>query len=562
MNAQKVEEGNSPETSQKWISIIQITRIGDILQTAQAVRLLKLNHSDIKVQLIARKQFVEPIKFLIDQIFDECIAINFKESINLKDGVSGSLRNIQTSINLINRRPISASINLSFSKTSKYLHSLIRSEHKLGPYYSPTHTEVIEDKWSQYLYASVMRGDLNPFNLVDLFCNIIGVKKQNTFLTNKEYSFEKKNNIIIHPFASLDKKRWPESKWTEIIYNIFKNAPNIKLHVVGANSDSDSLDKMLNSQILSNYKNNIFKHLGKSLETIYEMVDETFLFVGHDSMVSHLLSFKNVKSLTVSFGTTRPQETSSYTQNSYVVSPTTNCYPCFPNDNCSMYQCQTDVPYQTVSAMINQLLFSNTINIESLRTKVTDLNLAKVNIFQTTSNNLGQLVLKNILRTEKSAKEVFRDFYNVIWSYSFTQLEPQLNIPQISSSTRTALESLKKPVENLYELSEFGKKYSRFIIEEISNNTPNVKSIKSYSLKIDEIDRLMDILSTASPILSPVVDYAKVAKSNLYGGNIVELTESAFYVYQEISNTTSILYDFLNKIVPNQSITKIARKDA
>lgn len=563
MSAQKIDENHTPETATKWISIIQITRIGDILQTAQAIRLLKLNHQNIKVQLIARKQFAEPIRFIIDQVFDECICLDLKSSINLKNGVAGSIADIQNQIANINKRPISASINLSFSKTSKYLHSLVKSQHKIGPYYTTTHTDVIEDKWSQYLYATVMRGDLNPFNLVDLFANIIGVKKAQTFLSTKEYSKDKKTNILIHPFASHDKKMWPESKWTEVIYNIFKNNPATKLHIVGARADQEKMNKILNSQILANYKSNIYEHLGKPLEDIYSMVDENFLFVGHDSMVSHLLSFKNVKSLTVSFGTTRIQETAPYSLNSYIVSPTTNCYPCFPNDNCSMFQCQTDVPYQTVSAIINQLMLSNTLNIDSLRAKVTDLNLTKVNINMSSTNNLGQLTLKNLNRSEKNIKDTFRDFYNVIWSYTFTQLEPEMPTPALGNMTKAALNDIKKPVENLYELAEFGKKYSRFIIEEISNNTPNLKSIKSYSLKIDEIDRLLDILSTASPLLSPIVDYAKVAKSNLYGGNIVELTESAFYIYQEISNTTSIIYDFITKIAPKTSTPiKLARKDA
>ena len=474
------QENNSTEVNIKWISILQLTRIGDILQTAQAVRLLKINHPEIKVQLVARKQFAEPIQFIIDQVFDECISLDLKTAINLKDGVKGSIRNIASQVTIINKRPIAASINLSFSKTSTYLHSLIKSEYKLGPFFNEKHEQVIQDKWSQYLFSSVMRGNLNPFNLVDLFAAIVGVKKNNTHLSNKEFSKEVKNKVLIHPFASLDKKKWAESKWTEVVYNLLKSNEELTIYIAGSNGDTESYEKMTASPILSKFKDRIVPLLGKKLTEVYDLVDENFLFIGHDSMLSHLFSFKNIKSLTISLGTVRVQETAPYSLNNYVLSPKTNCYPCFPDTKCSYFQCHADVPFHTAIAMAKQLLTSNSLNMEKLRKDVTDFNLNSVDIYKTTTNNLGQLLLKNLLDENKSAKEVFRDFYNVIWSYSFSEIEPTINLPKLSKNAVEALSMMPGAAENLYELAEFGKKYSRFILEEISNNSPNIQSIKNY----------------------------------------------------------------------------------
>jgi len=97
------QENNSTEVNIKWISILQLTRIGDILQTAQAVRLLKINHPEIKVQLVARKQFAEPIQFIIDQVFDECISLDLKTAINLKDGVKLLLKLLSLTRDLLQR---------------------------------------------------------------------------------------------------------------------------------------------------------------------------------------------------------------------------------------------------------------------------------------------------------------------------------------------------------------------------------------------------------------------------------------------------------------------------
>lgn len=560
MSAEKVLQV-PPQEEKKTIALIQITRIGDILQTCHTARLLKINHPNFKIILVARKQFVEPIRFIAEQVFDQIHAIDFKGSINLTDGVEGSTKNLLNQVKEINAQNISASINLSFSKTSCYFHALIKSSHKLGPYFDLSHNKIIQDKWSQYLYSSVMRGDLNPFNLVDLFGSIVGVNKANTHLSNKEYSQEKKTNILLHPFASLDKKRWQENKWTEVIFKLLKERKDLKIYIAGSRHDQAGFDKIISNPILADLKNRVIPLLGQPLTELYKKVDSSFLFIGHDSMVSHLLSFKNVKSLTVSLGTVRPQETAAYALNNYILSPKTKCFPCFPDTKCDFYQCHADIPYQAVISMTNQLLDANSINTEQLKKDVSAFHLNSITINKTSVNKVGQLTLKNVLEDELSAREIYRSFYQIIWSYCFSEIDLNLNTPKFSRETKATLEASVKSVETLFEIAEFGKKYSRYILEEISNNAPNLNLIKEHSNKIDEVDKLLDVLSESNALLSPIVDYAKVAKNNLHGDNIVKMTESAFYVYQEISSVASIIYDFMNSlgVIPNKTQNKEPR---
>lgn len=560
MSAEKVLQV-PPQEEKKTIALIQITRIGDILQTCHTARLLKINHPNFKIILVARKQFVEPIRFIAEQVFDQIHAIDFKGSVNLTDGVEGSTKNLLNQVKEINAQNISASINLSFSKTSCYFHALIKSSHKLGPYFDLSHNKIIQDKWSQYLYSSVMRGDLNPFNLVDLFGSIVGVNKANTHLSNKEYSQEKKTNILLHPFASLDKKRWQENKWTEVIFKLLKERKDLKIYIAGSRHDQAGFDKIISNPILADLKNRVIPLLGQPLTELYKKVDSSFLFIGHDSMVSHLLSFKNVKSLTVSLGTVRPQETAAYALNNYILSPKTKCFPCFPDTKCDFYQCHADIPYQAVISMTNQLLDANSINTEQLKKDVSAFHLNSITINKTSVNKVGQLTLKNVLEDELSAREIYRSFYQIIWSYCFSEIDLNLNTPKFSRETKATLEASVKSVETLFEIAEFGKKYSRYILEEISNNAPNLNLIKEHSNKIDEVDKLLDVLSESNALLSPIVDYAKVAKNNLHGDNIVKMTESAFYVYQEISSVASIIYDFMNSlgVIPNKTQNKEPR---
>ncbi|EPZ50471.1 heptosyltransferase domain protein [Bacteriovorax sp. BAL6_X] len=542
MNALK----NEADTK-KTIAIIQTTRIGDLLQTSHAVKLLRENHPDYKIILIARKKFATPIMFLLEKVFDEVISIEHKSAMVGVDNVREALTNLKKQLKQINDQNIEVSINLAFSKSATYLHSLIDSKNKVGPHFNELHERVITDRWSQYLYSTVMRGDLNPYNLVDLFSSIIGTTKKLTHLSNKEFSNKKKTNLLIHPFASNERKMWKANRWVEVIYQTLKKDDQVKIYICGANQDQKSTDEILNSELIKPYKERVEAWIGLDLKELYTKVDNSFLFVGHDSMIGNLLSFKNIKTLTISLGTVRPHETTPYALDNYNLAPKTECAPCFPKDECKEYKCHNDVPYNITHQCIGQLLKKNRIDIEELNNSCSSLSLSRVKLYQSDMLDNGDLIINELLHKEQDAKEVMRNFYHIAWTSIFTEVNTSMDIPSFNLQTKAQLSTHIKGIETLYELSEFGKKYSRYIIEEISKNTPSLEEIKKFSAKLDEIDRLSDLVATSYPLLSPVIDFAKVAKNNLQGSNLVNLSEAAFYTYNEISLMCSVLYEFFEK---------------
>lgn len=542
MNAVKTQE-SKPKT----IAILQTTRIGDILQTTHAIKLLKENHPEYRVLLIARKKFATPIMFLLEECFDKVVTIEHKTTFNNIETTRDLISNFKRQMKEINDEDIDVSINLSFSKSSTYLHSLIKSANKVGPHFNNMHERVIEDKWSQYLYSTVMRGDLNPYNLVDLFSAIIGTKKKLTHLSNKEYTLDCKTKLLIHPFASNAKKQWKPNRWVEVIYQTLKKNTDVEISICGSSADEATANEIRNSELLRPYSNRLNLWIGLELKDLYNRVNENFLFVGHDSMIGNLLSFKKVKTLTISLGTVRPHETTPYALDNYNLAPATACAPCFPKDECKDFKCHNDVPYNITHQCIGQLLKSNHINIQELHNTCSTLSLNKVKLYKSDMIDNGDVIIKELLHKDQDAKEVMRTFYHIAWSSIINEVNVAMDIPVINREAKAQLSAHVKGIETLYELSEFGKKYSRYIIEEVSKNTPSIEEIKKFSAKIDEVDRLTDFIVSSYPLLAPVIDFSKVAKNNLAGHNIVKLSESAFYIYNEVSIFCSVLYEFFEK---------------
>ena len=540
---------NIPENAPKTICLIQLTRIGDILQTYQAANIFKQQYPHYKLILIARTRFAHPLSFLLRNVFDKTYYLdNNVLKIDSSDTLADLVNSCKTVTDNLKNESISVLINFSFSKSSGYLTSIIPAEHKMGLMYDTANNVVIKDKWSQYIYSNVMGGPLNPFNLVDIFKSMLGHNLP--ALSRERPSFKKVSHILLHPFASHDKKMWKINKWEEILYQLLKNFPETTISIVGSQEESIHGTGIDTSPLLQKYKDRINNIIGKtSIEEIYNLLDNVDLFIGHDSMVGHLASIKNTPSVTISLGTVRFRETSPYGENNYTVTPQTNCFPCFMKDKCEFFQCHYDISYQVIYSILKEYIETGSITKEYQLKNGSCFHLNAVAIYKSKISSIGFLQLDNLLEEKYSVNDVFSLLYRISWQFVLNNSEePQKFLTLTTKSHQILLNSLSG-LQHLYELSDFGKKYSRYILEEISSSVPRLEKIKEYSAKIDEIDGLTKLVKQTHPHLSPLIDFYTVQKGNLPGDNIVELTESSFLLYNDAINTISVLYELMEKTI-------------
>lgn len=532
------------------LAIVQLTRFGDLIQTAQAVQELKRQHPDYRVVLIARSQFASALDFVLKKTFDKTYLLDTKKIFAQSEinGLKPTLDGLNSFLAEVGTEKIDVLVNLSFSKSSSYLSGLIKSAHKVGPFFDLDNRMQINDKWSQLLYATVMRGSLNPYSLVDLFKNIIGIKSSDQQAAPLPQG-ARTNTIVVHPFASQERKAWRAEKWVEVIYRALKENENYVVQIVGTKNEIPKSLMITENPLLKTFGSRIINLTGKtSLAELSSELRKSKLFVGHDSMVGHLAALNQTPTLTVSLGSVRPHETTPYHANAYNLSPRTKCFPCFPGDACSFHQCQHDIPYQVVSGAIKQLLDKGQITAEWAKASISSFHLSSVNFYRSRFQK-GQLVLDSLIENHIDGPDIFRSFYKIAWSFVIGDSEERLAFPKLTPSTHSTLLDALTGLQHLYELSEFGKKYSHYILEEISSQTPSITKIKDYSKKIDEIDQLQALVLKTSPSLAPVIDYFAIRKANLFGDSVVKLTESSYYAFHECSNLCSILFELTENTI-------------
>lgn len=552
-----MKANSATNSGQPTIALLQLTRLGDLIQTVQAVQNFKNAHPNYRMVLIARSQFAKPLSFVLNKHFDAVYTLDTQSIFQDQEtaGLSKSLNGINSFLNEIKAEKIDALINLSFSKSSSYLTSLIPAVHKIGSFHDFNNKVQMNDKWSQILYSTVMRGALNPFSLVDLFKNIIGIKHTEPTHATPANLSSRSNLIVVHPFASSDRKAWKAEKWVEVIYKTLKDNDKCTITIVGAKNEMLKSHVITENPLLKQYSARLLNVTGKtSIEELSKVISQAKLFVGHDSMVGHLAALNNTPTLTISLGNVRPHETTPYQMNAYNLAPRTKCFPCFPSDSCAYTQCHHDIPYQLVSNIIKQLMTGTPIDAEWIKNANSSFHLSSVNFYRSRFQN-GQMTLDSLIGDQQDVADIFRTLYRVTWSFVMNNVEENFPFPKLTPTTHRDLLDAMTGLQHLFELSEFGQKYSRYILEEISSPTPSISKIKEYSKKIDEIDHLQAMVQKTSPYLAPIIDYFTVRKGNLFGENIVKLTESSYYCFEENAQLTSVMYELIQNTIAEYKIT-------
>jgi len=369
---------------------------------------------------------------------------------------------------------------------------------------------------------------------------------------NANHTF-KYNHVVVHPFSSQKKKTWKPFKWAEIIFKILNNNSDISISIIGAKEDFKNAVLITNNELLSKFKDRIMNKAGKTtLEQLFNYIEKCDLLIGHDSMAGHIASICNTQSLTISLGTVRPDETTPFFENNYNIAPNLSCFPCAIDTDCDNYQCHDKIPSQAVASAVEALISQKKIDTSFLKTNKLFTNQFK--IYKSTFSNQGLFKLVNISMQDSSISEVFKIIYRICWLHLIPEIEENTQFPKIDKKVAKELQSYIKGVTHLFELFEFGKKYTKFIIEEFQLPRPGLENIKAHSTKIDEINELLTKIQSSFPMLSPLIKYSQITLSNITGNTIPQMAQNSFYSYQDSGLACRIVYELIKTIFERNNI--------
>ncbi len=336
--------------------VIQLTRLGDTLQSLMALRAAKQLYPNLEIHFLARERFASAAKRVpwIEKVItlptDVLVGPVVSGAKSEQEGVGDIARWVAPLV----KEPWDMVVNWSFSEASSYLAGLLPARIKLGYTRRRDTSFSSADGWSHYIQAIVQGGIGQNIHLTDILTTQLLTALQihqgepvadgNVPVTSKSFfTLEKTNQDLGWSWKDLSKKWiaiqlgagnaakvWEPENWGRLVAMIQEHHPEFHIVLLGGDDDKDRA-RRLTAEI---------KARGGSSKQVLSLVGETNFdlwtsvvgrcqwILSGDTAALHLASVLGTRVLNVSVGPVRWAETGPYGNGHYVVASNIPCSAC------------------------------------------------------------------------------------------------------------------------------------------------------------------------------------------------------------------------------------------
>ncbi len=516
----------------KNIIILQLARLGDIIQTLPTIQGLKKKYPDSKISLVVRSKFAEAAK--ISPYIDELIELPTKDILSNyveKQTIENKTKSLNALTNWFqdqfSGKTYDILINLTFTDASSWFSTLISAKEKRGVTRANDGAISIKDLWSQYFYSQVLQKNYNILHLNDLFARIAGVDKgiwpldlNQTFKINTNSVIPVKNNqrrIGIQLTASQAVKSPSIATWAMICSKI-SNDIGAELVFFGAQNDIPIIDAVIQQAGIR--ENSIVLAGTYRFDENIPWIKSCDCIVSPDTAIVHLASICGTRVVCIPMGGVRSEETGPYGIGHTVLYP----------------------------ANATPEIFSNEI-VRVITTGKAKSNVPQaVTKFTITKNGQvrNELVPFNFEQDENV--NLFSNAFYLLAEFRNEGRVEEVEIPAVGKqSNGSRLDELIQVHDTLFSMrkaADFGSHYCMIMAENIDDTV----QLKECSKKLMEVDALLNSLENIR-FVKPLIDSWKVTKANIMNPDLKTMILQTEGAYRELQQNIDIVFQLLETAV-------------
>lgn len=337
------------------ITVVQSSRLGDIVQTFHALKVLKGMYSGSEISIFVWERFSDALCQLdiVDNIY-------FYDEKHLRAALKGQ----GTIIEKYNRvyrylQEISAMpeqdllINLSVSNEAGHIiASVLKSKKKIGPFYIKNRSRVVLDSHSAFFLSTGVARKYNRMNLVDIhniytegfpfkqvFKPVIildhgSEEKLKRLFDN--YSIDNNKDAIGIVFSASDSRKAWNVHGYGTLADMLASKYNMNIFLIGTQAERKK------GEAIKDISKNpgIYNFAGETdIKMIFNLIRKMKLIITNDTGPMHIAAVLGVPVINISLGCVYFRETGPYLSNSLIVTPAIECSPCPFDYRCPHMQC-------------------------------------------------------------------------------------------------------------------------------------------------------------------------------------------------------------------------------
>ncbi len=537
----------------KKILIINLTRMGDLIQTTALISGLKKKYSLSQIDYLAMSSFASILKNIPG--LDEIITLDDHLLVDqLRDDIWTGYLEIKQKVDFLNRREYDLLITPVVSIQASMLSYLIKAKEKLGMITNSNREQKMTSDWTSYHLANEHHLGERCLNLVDIFSNIGGVSttfadfqlQASTEALQRANSFWQDKNlhrtftIGFHVGASQSNKAWEPEKFKQVIHRLLDD-PGITVIIFGGYQELplNNVFSDLKSNRLLNLINN-FK-----VDELIAYIGKLNMFVTNDTGPMHIAAACKVPIINISLGPVSLWETGPYSQKALVLQANIDCHPCKFSYQCPHWNCHSMLTPSYVLAFI--LAYKCQLqNIQEWSYPAED----RVICWQSTQDIFGYQHFVPLRKRQITAQEYFFEIKRLVWILSLTGKSSNAE-----AHNQTYLDYLSK----YYFLVKHDYPEHILLLEKlIKTNQQYLQEFESiFSMRHESkksVDRIQFIWASVKKIKSDMFDsakqitgyydlfaFAQFKESKLSDGDFFSLLEETSHIYALLDRQLRII---------------------
>ena len=555
--------------NKKKILLVNITRLGDMIQATPTIAGLKKENPDCHISVLVEKGFAEVCNYIphIDQVIPLDLPMMVTAIAREGDGIVDAYDYLDRVVKALRDQQFDYCVNMSNSAYTALLLRMVKVDRLGGWVSDPEGFRLIESNWARLFCTNVYHRNrfFNSLNLVDIFrCSADVVKHPQTLLLNipndaQAYASEllskqpgKGPRIAIQVGASQQKRQWAPSHFAELLKllverldaNLVLTGTKKELEIINQVTDIYNSDRILIAAGQTNIP---------QLAGVLKDCDVT---ITGDTGTMHVSVAVSTPVVAMFLASAYGFETGPYSAGNIVVQPSIACGPCNPNKLCSRPDC-----HDLVSPELMFQLVARQINPDGFDVSAEFFNPSEFVVYESSFDEHGFIELLPIHSIPRRINWVMKEVYRRLWLddlgdlvYTDLSLRPKFSKP---SSLIVVDENEEgrffEGISWLLDLTRRGKANLERLEVAVSDDSSLPGELSSLSDAISAIEQQIEDLGYQISLFGPVTRMFTIDKENLIGTEPLHLASQMRDVFSTLERRVIKLKDYYNEVHANSS---------
>ena len=498
------------------ILVIQLCRLGDLLQTTPMLRGIRRAHPDAHVTLLVLDGFSDaPIpRHLYDDlaVFPyDAVAADLQPGGAWQDAVA----TIRSFVRSLDERPFDLVLNVTGSELANLLSGCVRAVEVRGGLIAADRTRVVRHPWMTYFWSSLLARELGAVNLVDLFSRVAEVPIDGGGL---EMAVPASADVVAERLlgdrgrpggaplvalqlgASEERKRWQPERFAAMANQLPGHIGAVVL--VGSRGERE-----LAATAIGELRRPYVDATGQTtVPELAALLRRCRLLVTNDTGTMHVATAAGTPVLDLSTGPVFVHETGPYAVGSLAVEPASACFPCAAGAVCRHLSCREDLTPCDIAGLALYALEGGPLPRP-----------ARARVLQAARAGSGRLEFRALWDPSRAQAEQVRHAFARMWERSLGVAAPLpeaigTDVP-VATPGNAAVEALQALEGRAREAHAAARGLGRASVTRLAELGRALEARLEHELTMAAVE----------PVITPLVAYLRTALESLTDRSVASL---------------------------------------